>query len=169
MRRFFLAASLVLSFLAAMPSAYAQQAPTQAQLNQAQAILAQYPNGGTALQDAIAAAVEQDPALASAFASAAANATPAIQASIGTGLAQAANFFANQGTSSGTSNAETVLNAINNSGNTTLIASAAASISPTAGGLVGTNTALALALNLNATTNTGGQTSCVSPSRPGPC
>lgn len=60
-----------------------------------QKILAQFPDGGQGLADVIAKAVEADPCLAGAFVAAALNANSAQQTAIGTGLADAAIFFAN--------------------------------------------------------------------------
>jgi hypothetical protein len=58
-------------------------------------ILDAFPNGGQGLSDAIAKAVEADPCLASAIVAAALDANAAQQSAIGTGLADAAIFFAN--------------------------------------------------------------------------
>jgi len=60
------------------------------------AILAEFPDGGQALSDAIASAVEEDPALASAVVEVALTANPEQQQALGAGLAGAASFFADK-------------------------------------------------------------------------
>lgn len=176
MRRFLLAAYVALGCLVVATSVFAAteqeiQAALSASTNLG-ATLAQYA-GDPNLSAAVAAVVEGNPALAAAYVAAAdsvtgANAT-AVQQAVGTGLANAASAFAAQGGASGDANTQTVIAAIDSSNNANLIASAAASISPTAGGLAGgTNTALGFALANNSIT-VNNTTSCVSPSRPGPC
>lgn len=167
MRRYFLAACLALGFLMIVPGAFAQQTvtPTAQQTAQVANILAQYPNGGAALAAAITAAVEADPSLSYAVAAASATATPDQQTAMGTGLADAANYFSNLGTAAGTADANEIVAAIA-TGSTIMIASADAEISPTAGGGGSGGTFGSLATN---NTSGSGQTSCVSPSRPGPC
>lgn len=167
MRKLILAACLGLGVIAMSPASFAQQgAPqiTQAMRDQVSALLAQYPDGGAPLAAAITAAVEANPALAYAIASAAFSATPAQQTAMGTGLADAANYFANLNTGNGTNDANEIVAAIA-TGPAVMIAAADAEISPTAGG-GGGGTAGGLATN---NTSGSGQSSCVSPSRPGPC
>jgi predicted PurR-regulated permease PerM len=161
MRKFVVAACLFLGIAAAVPSAFA--AVDAAGLAQIQAILSANPNGGDALAAAIQAAVDANPALVDDVLAAAANATPDQQSAIGTGLGNAANDFANLGTSDGTAAHDAIVTAVANSGLVLVLASLDAAIVPTAGG---NNNANPL---LTQNTNRPTQNSCVSPSRPGPC
>jgi len=166
MRRLFLAVSLLVGVTMIMPTAFvpaALAAVDAAGLAQVQAILAQYPNGGDALAAAIAAAVEANPGLADDIVSASQNATSDQQSAIGTGLANAANYFASLGTSDGNADHDQIVAAAAN-GPALLIAALDAAIVPTAGG---GSTFAGLTNNLN--NNTTRQNSCVSPARPGPC
>jgi hypothetical protein len=165
MRKFLVAASLFLGAVALMPAPTALAAVDAAGLSQIQAILAQYPNGGDALAAAIAAAVEANPNLADDVVAASQNATPDQQTAMGTGLANAANYFANLNTPAGNAAHDEIVAAAAN-GPALLIASLDASITPTAGGGPG-GTFGGLTQNFN--NNTTHQNSCVSPSRPGPC
>jgi hypothetical protein len=71
---------------------------TPAQQQTIDALLQQYPDGGQALADAIAQTIEADPSFAAVAVAAALNANAAEQTAIGTGLAEAAVFFANSNT-----------------------------------------------------------------------
>jgi hypothetical protein len=81
---------------------------------QAEAILAQYPDGGPGLRAAIAAAVEADPSFAAAVIDAAATANPLQQQAIGAGLADAVNFFAAIGNDWARAAQATILAALSN-------------------------------------------------------
>ena len=163
MRRFFLASCAVLLTLGATiaaPTGAVAQTVTAQQQAQVAAILAQFPNGGTGLSDAIAAAVEADPSLAQAVVTAAANATPAQQQAIGFGLAAAAAFFAAQagGTGPAADAARTAEQLI-------IAAMAAAPpLTQVAFGEGGGFQSLALGLGSGTTLTTN---ACVSPSNPG--
>jgi len=157
MRALFLRAFVALCVLS-VPIAVIS-APANAQ-NQQQAtiaaILAQYPDGGQGLADAIAAAVEADPSLAQAAVTAALTANPAQQQAIGTGLAEAATFFANS-SSPGARTAQQQLQA----------AMASAPASTLTAFNAGGGAAALLSL-LGGGGGTGLTTSnCVSPNRPG--
>jgi hypothetical protein len=118
-------------------------------------ILAQFPNGGDQLSDAIASAVEQDPGLSQAVVEAALTANSTQQQALGTGLANAAVFFANSGTSTAIQAQEAIQAAMAN----------APGLTQTAFTNSGGTNALITSLtgtNSNLTTN-----NCVSPSRPG--
>src|SRR5205809_231504 len=93
--RLFLASCLVFVGVVVAPPMAPAQTITAAAQAKVSATLAQFPDGGQGLVDAVAAAVEADPTLAFAFVAAAATATPAQQQAIGAGLAVAAIFFAN--------------------------------------------------------------------------
>lgn len=164
MRKFLVAACLFLSAAAVVSAAPAFAAVDAAGLAQVQAIVAQYPNGGDALAAAIAAAVEANSALADDVVAAAQNATPDQQSAIGTGLANAANYFANLNTPAGNAAHDAIVASAAN-GPALLVASLDAAIEPTAGGGPG-GTFAGLTTNFNNNTT---QNSCVSPSRPGPC
>ena len=159
MRRLFLASCVILLMIGAPLSASAQAVSAQAQATIA-ALLAQYPDGGTGLSNAIAAAVEADPSLAVAAVAAAATATPAQQQAIGFGLAAAATFFANAASGSGPdadfarAAERTILGAMASAPAATQTAFAEG------GGFTALTTTLGGGANL--TTNT-----CVSPSQPG--
>jgi len=178
MRSFFVAASLALVVLAAVPSAFAQTATDRiARLNAAEAQisadLAANPNGNPAnaapgttdLSSEISAIIEQNPDIAAALANyvvqLAANANPQQQQALGIALADAANFYARNG------NQDLVnqIVAAIATGPAVMVAAADAEISPTAGG-GGTGTSGSLRTNF---TSGSAQNSCVSPSRPGPC
>src|SRR6185312_3650750 len=133
MRKFLVAACLFLGAATVVPAPAAVAAVDAAGLAQVQAILAQYPNGGDALTAAIAAAVEANPNLADDVVAASQNATPRQQAAMGTGLANAANYFANLNTSDGNAAHDEIVAAAAN-GPALLVASLDAAISPTAGG-----------------------------------
>src|SRR5436309_1714460 len=94
MRKLFLIGCVILLMVGAPLRASGQTISASAQAKIA-AILAQFPNGGPGLSDAIATAVEEDPSLAAAAVAAALTATPAQQQAMGFGLAAAAAFFAN--------------------------------------------------------------------------
>ena len=94
MRRLLMLGCVILFGIALPYTASSQIAAGGAPVKVA-AILAQFPDGGPGLSDAIAAAVEMDPSLAPAVVAAALTATPAQQQAIGAGLAIAATFFAN--------------------------------------------------------------------------
>jgi hypothetical protein len=120
------------------------------------AILAQFPNGGRELSDAIAKAVEADPSLAGAFVAAALTANPAQQKAIGGGLAEAVVYFANNGSDPAKAAQQEIQAAMASAPGATLFAFIS-------GG--GATTALAALLGTGGpvlTTNT-----CISPSRPG--
>ena len=118
-------------------------------------LLAQYPDGGQALADAIAQAVEADPSLARVTAAAALSAPPAQQQAIGMGLAEAALFFAN-GNSVRAQEAQQQIQAA-----IALAPTGALTAFNTSGGTTALLTSLG-AGGLSLTTST-----CVSPSRPG--
>ncbi|HVA12852.1 MAG TPA: hypothetical protein VNF99_06365 [Stellaceae bacterium] len=160
MRSYFLAAFMFLGLFAIVSPASAQPISGQAQI---QALLAQYPNGGAGLTAAITAAVEANPALAADVAAVALNANPAQQEAMGTGLADAANFFGSQGTVAGNAARDEILTAAAN-GPPDMVAAVDAAIEPTAGG--GPNGAFG---GLVSNFQPSSQHSCVSPSRPGPC
>jgi hypothetical protein len=163
MRKFLVAACLFLGAAAVMPAPTAFAAVDAAGLAQIQGMLAQYPNGGDALAAAIAAAIEANANLADDVVAASQNATPDQQTAMGTGLANAANYFANLNTPAGNVAHDEIVAAAAN-GSALLIASLDAAIAPTAGGGPG-GTFVGLTQNLNTQT----QHSCVSPSRPGSC
>ena len=100
MRRLFLFGCVLVLAVGVSLSASGQTVSPSAQAKIA-AILAQFPDGGSGLADAIATAVEEDPSLAAAAVAAAANATPAQQQAMGYGLAAAAAFFASQAAAGG--------------------------------------------------------------------
>jgi len=97
MRRLFLISWIIFVGVATPITASSQTISAAAQAKVA-AILAQFPDGGPGLSDAIAAAVEANPSLAPAVVAAAVTATPAQQQAIGAGMAIAAAFFANAAT-----------------------------------------------------------------------
>jgi hypothetical protein len=130
---------------AASTSNGSNKAVTAAERAQVAAILAQFPNGGSELADAIAKALEADPTLANAVVEAALTATPAQQQAIGGGLALAVAFFAK----SDTEKARKAQHEIQ--------AAMAGAPAGTLGAFV-----LSLLFSTNITTS-----SCVSPSRPG--
>jgi hypothetical protein len=118
-------------------------------------IIAEFPDGGPALSDAIASAVEEDPALASAVAGAALTANPVQQQALGGGLASAATFFANSTLPDAIEAQREIQAAMAGASGPTQIAFSSA------GGTTALLTTLANT-GTNLTTN-----SCVSPSRPG--
>jgi len=153
MRRLFLVSCVIFLMIGA-PLVVSAQTVTAAAQAKIAAILAQYPDGGPGLSDAIAAAVEADPSLAQAGVAAAASATRAQQQAIGAGLAAAAIFFANAG-ASGAAGLQQIQAAMASAPSATLAAfnaggGATALLTTLAGGGTGL------------TTN-----NCVSPSRPG--
>jgi hypothetical protein len=156
MRKPLLAGCVILLLVGGSLFASAQSFGAAAQAKVA-AILARFPNGGTGLRDAIAAAVETAPSLAQAVVAAAQTATPAQQEAIGGGLAAAATFFANEAAGSGAA-----ADAARNAEQQILAAMASApTIAQTAFATAGGPAALAIALGGSAT-NMG--TDCVSPS-----
>ena len=152
MRKMFLVGYVIL-FTVAAPFAASAQTDAQAQATIA-AILAQFPNGGPGLADAIAQAVEADPSLAQAAVAAAQTANPAQQAAIGSGLAQAAIFFANAGTSEAAAAGQQIQTALASAPAGTLTAFNAG----------GGAAALAALVSGSQTLTTN---NCVSPNRPG--
>ena len=165
MRKYLIAACLFLGAVAVMPVPSAFAAVDAVGLAQVQAILAANPNGGEALAAAIIAAVEANPNLADDVVAASQNATPDQQAAIGTGLANAANYFANLNTPAGNAAHDEIVAAAAN-GPALLVASLDAAIAPTAGG--GRN-GTPFGQLVSQFVHTLHQNSCVSPSRPGPC
>ncbi|HEX3884317.1 MAG TPA: hypothetical protein VHW66_16795 [Stellaceae bacterium] len=123
--------------------------------SQIAAIIAQYPDGGQALSDAVAAAVEANPSLAAAVTQLALTATATVQTALGGGLAEAAVFFA----SSSSPNAQAAQQQIQ-----AAIASAPASI-VTAFNSGGGAAALLSTIGTSSTQLT--TSNCVSPSRRG--
>jgi hypothetical protein len=161
MRKYFLAACLFLGIFAVMPPVFAQDAAGEAQI---QAIVAQYPDGGPGLVAAITAAVETNPALAADVSFVAFNATPAQQEAMGTGLANAANYFADQHTPAGDLAYNEIMTAAAN-GPPTLIAAVDAAVEPTAGN--GRNGNVPFGQLVSDSVHDQ-QQRCVSPSKPGP-
>jgi hypothetical protein len=144
---------VVLCLVCAPGLASAQTASPQDQIA---AIIAQFPDGGQPLADAIAAAVEANPSLASAVTQAAIAATsPAVQTALGGGLAEAAVFFANSSSPDAKAAQEQIQAAI--------AAAPAATLSAFNAG--GGAAALLASLGSGGTTLT--TSNCVSPSRPG--
>lgn len=122
------------------------------------AIIAQYPDGGQPLADAIAAAVEANPSLAGAVTQAALTANSAVQTALGGGLAEAAVFFAN----SNSPNAQAAQQQIQ-----AAIASVPASSNTVTAFNTGGGAAALLSLLGSSSGTTLTTSKCVSASRPG--
>lgn len=95
MRKFWLAA-WVLLIVVGLPQLASAEAGTGSA--QVAALLAEFPKGGPGLRAAVARAIEADPSLAADFVAVGGSVPPAAAEAIGTGLADAAQFFAKLGT-----------------------------------------------------------------------
>lgn len=106
-----MAGLIVLFALGTPPVADAQHAGPPG-LAQIQAIVASYPNGGSDLQQAIAAAVEANPSWAAAVALVAQSATVTQQQAMGLGLSEAASTLQQTGTADGIAAAQLIQQAV---------------------------------------------------------
>ncbi len=159
MRRMLMAGLMVLLTLSVPAVAHAQSANPPG-LAQIEAIMAAYPGGGPALQQAIAAAIETNPNWAAAVALAAQTANVAQQQSLGLGLAEAVAVLEQSGTPAGVAAAEQIKQAVASAPPALLAAFTIASstiVSPVNGGSTGSTVA-----NTGLVTN-----NCISPSTAG--